>query len=252
MSLEPAFATDPATARYYEQRAAEYDDWYDGQGVFAQRDRPGWNRELERLVDLVRGLPAARTLDVACGTGYLTRHLTGFVVGLDQSPSMVAITQSRLPEGLALTGDALRLPFADGSFDRVFTGHFYGHLPAAERTAFLAQAQRVAAELIVADTAARPHEPDERWDERVLNDGSRHRVYKRFLSAENLAQEIGGTALLDGRWFVAARVRWSTSRPVPCRGSGAGFTAANVRVAHAACAGGAAQELLRDRARQLR
>lgn len=70
MSIEPAFATDPSTARYYEQRAAEYDDWYMGQGVFKQRDRPGWDREVAQLVHFVQGLPAARTLDVACGTGF--------------------------------------------------------------------------------------------------------------------------------------------------------------------------------------
>lgn len=208
MSSKPAFATDSATARYYEQRAAEYDDWYTGQGVFAQRDRPGWGGEVARLVEFVSSLPGVRTLDVACGSGFLTRHLVGFVVGLDQSPSMVAITQSRLPNGLAVIGDALRLPFADNSFDRVFTGHFYGHLPAEERAAFLAEAQRVSAELVVADTAARPDGPSERWEERVLNDGSRHRVYKRFLSAETLAEELGGTPLLDGRWFVVAHVRW--------------------------------------------
>jgi hypothetical protein len=31
------------------------------------------------------------------------------------------------------------------------------------------------------DTAQRPDTPAERWDERRLNDGSAHRVFKRFL-----------------------------------------------------------------------
>src|ERR1700729_260840 len=113
MSITPAFATDPATARYYEQRAREYDDWYTGRGLFAQRDRPGWEAEVQRIVDLVSRLPRARTLDVACGTGFLTRHLSGFVVGLDQSPAMVAIAKSRLVDGLAVVGDALDLPVSD-------------------------------------------------------------------------------------------------------------------------------------------
>ena len=201
----PAFATDPATARYYDQRAAEYDEWYTGDGVFAERDRPGWDEEVSDLVDLVAQLPARRTLDVACGSGFLTRHLAGYVVGIDQSPAMVAIAQARLPHGLALTADALALPFADGAFERVFTGHFYGHLPAGERETFLAEARRMAGELIVVDTARRPEVPTERWDERVLNDGSTHRVFKRFLSGPELAAEIDGEVLLDGRWFVAAR-----------------------------------------------
>jgi SAM-dependent methyltransferase len=202
---DPAFARDQATATYYEQRAGEYDHWWEGRGLFADRDRPGWADEVARLVELVEGLAPARTLDVACGTGFLTRHLHGFVVGLDQSRAMVELAQSRLPGGLALVGDALDLVFADGAFDRVLTGHFYGHLPPEERAVFLAEARRVAGELIVIDTASRPGTEPERWEERVLNDGSRHRVYKRYLAAEQLADEIGGQILLDGRWFVAAR-----------------------------------------------
>jgi demethylmenaquinone methyltransferase/2-methoxy-6-polyprenyl-1,4-benzoquinol methylase len=201
----PAFARDPATAAYYDARAAEYDEWYRGRGRFAGRDRPGWDGEVGRLVALVQALPAARTLDVACGSGFLTRHLRGPVAGLDRSPAMVALARSRLKDGLALVGDALDLPFRDAAFDRVFTGHFYGHLPPAEREAFLREVRRVAGELVVVDSARRPGVPPEEWQERVLNDGSRHRVFKRYLTAAQLAAEIGGEVLLEGRWFVAAR-----------------------------------------------
>ncbi len=201
----PAFARDPATATYYDKRAGEYDDWYEGRGRFADRDRPGWPREIATLVAFVRGLPAGRTLDVACGTGFLTRHLRGFVVGLDQSHSMVALARQRLVGGAALVADALALPFANNAFDRVLTGHFYGHLPAVEREAFLVEVRRVGAELVVIDSAIRPGINAEQWQERVLNDGSQHRVYKRFLDAEQLAREIGGQVALKGQWFVAAR-----------------------------------------------
>jgi demethylmenaquinone methyltransferase/2-methoxy-6-polyprenyl-1,4-benzoquinol methylase len=205
---EPAFATDHATHSYYEARAAEYDEWYTGEGLFAQRDRPGWDADVERVVELVGGLPAVRTLDLACGTGFLTRHLAGYVVGVDQSASMIAIAQSRLPSGLALVGDALDLPFADGTFDRVFTGHFYGHLGDDERAAFLREARRVAGELVVVDAAVRPGIEPEQWQDRVLNDGSRHRVYKRYFTAAQLAAELDGEALWSGDWFVAARTAW--------------------------------------------
>jgi SAM-dependent methyltransferase len=204
----PAFATDPGTAAYYERRAGEYDDWYTGGGLFAHRQRPGWGSEVRRLTELVGALAPARTLDIACGTGFLTRHMTGFVVGLDQSRAMVEIAQSRLPDGLTLVGDALALPFADGAFERVFTAHFYGHLPAGERAAFLAESARAAGELVVVDSAPRPGVQRQGWEERVLSDGSRHRVYKRYLDAAELARELRGEPLLQGRWFVAARVRW--------------------------------------------
>lgn len=84
-SARPAFATDLATAAYYEQRSADNDEWYTGEGRFAESDRPGWHAEVEQLITLVGELSPARTLDIACGTGFLTRHLRGFVVGLDQS-----------------------------------------------------------------------------------------------------------------------------------------------------------------------
>ena len=210
-SSYPAFARDPATAAYYDQRAAEYDEWYLGRGQFADRDRPGWNAEVEQIVSLVAQLPTARTLDVACGSGFLTRHLRGVVVGADQSPAMVALTQSRLPQGAAVVADALSLPFADRAFDRILTGHFYGHLPADEREAFLVEARRGADELIVIDSSLRVGIDPEQFQERILNDGSRHRVYKRYLTGPQLADELGGQPLFDGTWFVAAHARWAHS-----------------------------------------
>jgi ubiquinone/menaquinone biosynthesis C-methylase UbiE len=119
---------DAAMRAYYEQRAAEYDDWWLGRGVFARRERPGWDEEVAAVVAAVGALAPARVLDVACGTGFITRHLRGEVTGLDQSETMVRIAAERLPGGRVVQADAVPLPFADGGFDRVFTGSFYGHL----------------------------------------------------------------------------------------------------------------------------
>jgi ubiquinone/menaquinone biosynthesis C-methylase UbiE len=188
---------------YYDRRAAEYDDWWLGTGLFAERERPGWSQELARLVELVAGLEPARVLDVACGTGSLTRHLRGDVVALDQSARMVDIAAARMPAARVVEGDAVPLPFADGEFDRVFTSHFYGHLLPRERKAFVREARRVGRRLVVADAALRPDVDAELWQERVLNDGSRHRVFKRFFAGPELAEELGGGAVLhEGDWFV--------------------------------------------------
>lgn len=188
---------------YYDRRATEYDEWYLGEGRFAAREREGWEPELRQLEAVLRELPAARTLDVACGTGFLTRHLRGFVVGLDASAAMAAIAQRRLPNAVVVVGEALRLPFPDQSFTRVLTCHFYGHLQDDERRSFLAEARRVAPELVVVDSALHDAVQAEEWQERVLNDGSRHRVYKRYFTAEGLASELGGGRTLHaGRWFV--------------------------------------------------
>ncbi|HYA09689.1 MAG TPA: class I SAM-dependent methyltransferase [Gaiellaceae bacterium] len=191
---------------YYERRAPEYDDWYLGRGRFADRDRPGWGEEVDELRRVLEALPPARTLDVACGTGFLTRHLPGEIVGLDQSQSMLEEACRQAPKATFVTGDALELPFPDGSFERVFTAHFYGHLDEDDRLRFLGEARRVAVELVVVDSALRPDVEPEEMQERILDDGSRWEVYKRYFTPAGLAAELGGgSTLLDGRWFVAVR-----------------------------------------------
>jgi len=177
-----------AERSYYHQRAPEYDDWYLGAGQYAERVRPGWHAELGSLRATLAGLPACRTLDVACGTGFLTRDLAG----------------ERLPGAGLVQGDAFSLPFRDASFARLVAAHFYGHLEAPARARFWAETRRVASSLLVVDAAWRADVQPEEWQPRILRDGSRHTVYKRYFTPAQLAAEAGGGRILhSGRWFVA-------------------------------------------------
>jgi len=190
---------------YYDRRAPEYDDWWLGEGLFADRDRPGWDEERGRLAVVVADLPPVRTLDVACGTGFLTKHLRGAVVGLDASDRMLARARKQAPTATFVQGDALLLPFEDGTFDRVFTSYFYCHLEESDRERFLAEARRVAPELVVVASRRRGDDPSERWDDRLLKDGSRWTVYKRVFEGADLADELGGEIVFEGRWFLVVR-----------------------------------------------
>jgi ubiquinone/menaquinone biosynthesis C-methylase UbiE len=191
---------------YYDTRAPEYDEWYLGHGLFAERERPGWDDELEQLLATIAALPPGRTLDVACGTGFLTRHLRGDVVGLDQSPRMLEVARVQAPKATFVQGDAFSLPFPNDSFSRVLAGHFYGHVEAPDRARFLAEARRVAPELVLVD-ASRAHAGiDEHMSPRVLNDGSQWEVYKRYFTGAGLAEELGGGEVLhEGEYFVVVR-----------------------------------------------
>jgi SAM-dependent methyltransferase len=190
---------------YYDQRALEYDDWWLGQGLYADRERPGWEDELRRLEDVIRDLSPVRTLDVACGTGFLTRHLRGDVVGLDASERMLEVARLQAPAARFERGDALSLPFEDGAFERVFTSYFYCHLEEEERERFLAEARRVAPELVVVASIRGDGDDSERWEERRLKDGSRWNVYKRVFEGPDLADELNGDLVFKGRWFVIVR-----------------------------------------------
>jgi ubiquinone/menaquinone biosynthesis C-methylase UbiE len=190
---------------YYDRRAPEYDDWWLGEGLFADRDRPGWDEERGQLAMVIAALPPLRTLDVACGTGFLTKHLPGEGVGLDASERMLELARVRAPQATFVQGEALSLPFEDGAFERVFTSYFYCHLEEGDRERFLAEARRVAPELVVVASVRRDDDEPERWDDRLLKDGSRWTVYKRVFEGADLARELGGEVVFKGRWFVVVR-----------------------------------------------
>jgi len=59
---------------------------------------------------------------------------------------------------------------------------------------------------VIVDTALRPDREEEEWEERLLRDGSRWTVYKRYFAGEALAAELGGgEVLFAGSWFVVVR-----------------------------------------------
>jgi demethylmenaquinone methyltransferase / 2-methoxy-6-polyprenyl-1,4-benzoquinol methylase len=80
---------------------------------------PRWRRF---LVSRIEAGPRATVLDVATGTGAVARELLAqkqcTVVGLDQSPEMLAEARRRLPDSVTLIrGGAEELPFPDATFD---------------------------------------------------------------------------------------------------------------------------------------
>jgi demethylmenaquinone methyltransferase/2-methoxy-6-polyprenyl-1,4-benzoquinol methylase len=86
-----------------------------------------WRRLVAKRLQPSLSLEGARALDVACGTGDLALALaekTGaFVVGTDFCRPMLEIAASKTQANGAeipyVEGDALKLPFADQSFDAV-------------------------------------------------------------------------------------------------------------------------------------
>ncbi|HWD01369.1 MAG TPA: class I SAM-dependent methyltransferase [Amycolatopsis sp.] len=106
---------------------------------FGQMGR--WGRAVARALDL---RPGQRALDVACGTGTSARALARpgvEVVGCDFSPGMLAVARRRVPELRFVPGDALDLPFQDGSFDAVTIS--FGLRNVNDRVRALAEMHRV-------------------------------------------------------------------------------------------------------------
>ena len=124
-------ATVPGDKRAFIHRlftdiAPRY-DWFNRLASFGLDQR--WRRETIRRGGIG---PGHRVLDVCAGTGDLTLLCAqqlrgeGLAVGLDFTPAMLCSARRKQQAGGLkvswLQGDALSLPFADNSFDRVMIG----------------------------------------------------------------------------------------------------------------------------------
>jgi demethylmenaquinone methyltransferase/2-methoxy-6-polyprenyl-1,4-benzoquinol methylase len=144
--------------------AARYDLLNDIQSLGLHRL---WKRRLVALTGLQPGDPA---LDVCCGTGDIALRLAergAEVIGLDFSPPMLEVARRRgggIVRPRWMQGDAMRLPFADGTFAAVTVG--YGLRNLADWRVGLREMARVTrpgGRVLVLDFG----KPDNRWLRRL-------------------------------------------------------------------------------------
>lgn len=103
-----------------------YDEVYRGGDI---RDNALLYRWIARLIDAGRG---ESLLDVGCGTGCSFKSLNTINVkmfGLDISIEALKKLKKSNPEINLCSGDGERLPFADGSFDKVISLGSIEHFP---------------------------------------------------------------------------------------------------------------------------
>jgi SAM-dependent methyltransferase len=78
-----------------------------------------WRFHREQFLPLLPP-PGALTVDIGCGEGRLSRHLTGLghhVIGIDASPTMIEAARAEDPAGDYRCANAAALPLADASCD---------------------------------------------------------------------------------------------------------------------------------------
>jgi ubiquinone/menaquinone biosynthesis C-methylase UbiE len=137
-----------------------------GGGAAAMR-----RQALVPLKAALAGRPAARLLDVACGTGQFLREVKANyprleVVGLDLSAHYLAVARRALqPWSRArfVVGAAEALPFADAHFDAITCIYLFHELPGAVRRAVVGEIRRVlkpGGMLVFVDSLQTGDEPD--------------------------------------------------------------------------------------------
>lgn len=144
-------ADDSDTAANRDYWDARADDWIARGEANWDAAEPSWGLFAvaeEELRLLPPSLSGAATLELGCGTGYVSSWLVrrgAQAVGIDNSERQLA-TARRLAEkhGLAISfvhGDAQRLPFDDESFDFAITE--YGAVTWCDPHRWVAEAARV-------------------------------------------------------------------------------------------------------------
>jgi demethylmenaquinone methyltransferase/2-methoxy-6-polyprenyl-1,4-benzoquinol methylase len=94
-----------------------------------------WRRRVVRKLQPLL-IDDARVLDVGCGTGDLSIELfertAARVVGIDFCRPMLQLAKQKAPGLKFVEGDALKLPFADASFDGITVGFALRNLSSIE------------------------------------------------------------------------------------------------------------------------
>lgn len=209
-------AVEAARARAAARRAAERARYQSVDAVFSKEvyqqqfgvRSKNWHQSARWITDqdilgahaaAFTGPSDALLLDVCCGSGVVGasfRGKVGRIIGLDLTPEMIRMAETRLDE--VVQGDVYDLPFADASFDAVCNREVLHLLPRPERP--VAQVYRVlkpGGQFIVGQLL--PYGPaDTPWFFRVLKK-------KQPLFFNNFTED-DMRALLTGAGFVDLEV----------------------------------------------
>src|SRR5215212_10281534 len=153
---------------------------FDAAAAAYERGRPGWPPEALDVAALRLGLGRdAAVLDLAAGTGKLTRVLAGrfaSVTAVEPLDGMRAVLEAEV-EGLrALAGTAEAIPVEDASVDAVFVAEAFHWFDAARAVAEMARVLRPGGGVAVLYNRLEWADQKEPW--RVESDAAleRHRL----------------------------------------------------------------------------
>jgi SAM-dependent methyltransferase len=181
---------------YYRQRSDEYDQWWFRQGRYrlTPEDERRWFADVAEVeAALRRFAPRGEVLEYACGTGLWTRHLVGHdthVTAVDSAAEMILLNQGRVAAPVSYVhADVFTWTPPPASFDVCFFGYWLSHVPDDRLAGFWSQvaaALRPGGRVFLVDSY-HPEPAAGHIQQRVLNDGRRFTVVKRFWQPAELA-----------------------------------------------------------------
>jgi ubiquinone/menaquinone biosynthesis C-methylase UbiE len=137
----------PITAR---EGYAQWAEFYDEPGnALIDMEQPV-------VREILDGLPRGVALDAACGTGRHSEYLASLgheVIGIDESPEMLAVARRKVPGGEFREASLCEMPLADGSVDLIVCALALMHVPDLARAlAEFVRVLRPSGHLVVSDS----------------------------------------------------------------------------------------------------
>ncbi|MCK4310002.1 MAG: class I SAM-dependent methyltransferase [Methanomicrobia archaeon] len=186
---------------YYNERAEEYDDLYIGKSHFTL-DPCIYLKDVTKVSEMTSGFGNGHLIDIACGTGFwmfnYARNCSRITL-LDQSEKMLKECKKRVEKlGLInstefIQGDFLEVTLEPSTFDSALVGFLLSHLTIEQEKFFFLKLKKILksnGQLMIIDGAwnneRQKYTKKEGIQERVLNDGRRFKIYKRYFEKSDL------------------------------------------------------------------
>jgi SAM-dependent methyltransferase len=224
-------------ARYYCDRAAEYDDWWLRRGRY-DHGRDANARWLSDAGEVEAALeefkPDGDVLELACGTGLWTRRLACHaqrLTALDASAEVLALARARVKDPLVNYVQADLFAWEpDAAYDVCFFGFWLSHVPEERFEVFwqkVTAALRPGGRVFFVDSlrsefaSAADHAlPDAgaQTMRRRLGNGREYRIVKRFYDPKALERRLVGLGFradvsVTPEFFLYGRAEVAAAEP---------------------------------------
>lgn len=186
---------------YYDERAEYYDEIYLGKG-HTTIDPDMYKNDVAKVSAMVSGFGKGHVIDIACGAGFWLPHYArncGQITLLDQSDRMLSKCKARVAKlGLTAKSNFIRGDFLDvnletSQYDCTLLGFFLSHLTSEQEKAFFAKLKEILKpnpQLLFIDSAwnkrRQRYQEKEGIQERVVSDGRKFRIYKRYFAKSDV------------------------------------------------------------------
>ncbi len=186
---------------YYDARANEYDDVYSGKNP-AIDEPDSYKKDVRAIIRIVSEFGTGHVIDIGCGTGFWLpyyAHNAVRITLIDESENMVRLCEQRA-HALGIRDkcefqneDFNTKMWGDSRFDSALIGFFVSHIPRKKEVQFFSALKsllRPRAHVLLIDSAwsekRRLHREREGIQERVLNNGRRFKIFKRYFTPQEI------------------------------------------------------------------